>query len=49
MEDEFLLALEQVGRRFQMRVYAYVVMPEHVQRACERAGEHDPCRRDAIC
>ena len=30
MEDEFLLALEQVGRRFQMRVYAYVVMPEHV-------------------
>jgi putative transposase len=30
MEDEFLLALEQVRRRFQMRVYAYVVMPEHV-------------------
>jgi putative transposase len=30
MEDAFLLALEQVRRRFQMRIYGYVVMPEHV-------------------
>jgi REP-associated tyrosine transposase len=30
MQDAFLLALEQVRRRFQMRVYGYVVMPEHV-------------------
>jgi putative transposase len=30
MEDEFLLALEQVRRRIQMRVYGYTVMPEHV-------------------
>ena len=30
MEDNFLLALEQARRRFAMRVYGYVVMPEHV-------------------
>jgi putative transposase len=30
MQDAFLLALEQIRRRFQMRVYGYVVMPEHV-------------------
>ena len=30
MEDAFLHALEQVRRRFQMRIYGYVVMPEHV-------------------
>ncbi|MGA3262453.1 MAG: transposase [Terracidiphilus sp.] len=30
MQDAFLLALEQTRRRFQMRVYGYVVMPEHV-------------------
>ena len=30
MQDAFLLALEQVRRRFEMRVYGYVVMPEHV-------------------
>lgn len=30
MQDTFLLALEQTRRRFQMRVYGYVVMPEHV-------------------
>jgi len=30
MEDAFLHALEQVRRRFQMRTYGYVVMPEHV-------------------
>ncbi|HWG22064.1 MAG TPA: transposase [Terracidiphilus sp.] len=30
MQEEFLLALESVRRRFRMRVYAYVVMPEHV-------------------
>jgi putative transposase len=30
METVFLAVLEQVRRRFQMRVYGYVVMPEHV-------------------
>ena len=30
MQDRFLLALEQMRRRFEMRVYGYVVMPEHV-------------------
>jgi REP element-mobilizing transposase RayT len=30
MEETFLLALEKVRRRFQMRVYGYVIMPEHV-------------------
>src|SRR5664279_75055 len=30
MQDAFLLALEQMRRRFEMRVYGYVVMPEHV-------------------
>ena len=30
MQETFLLALEQTRRRFQMRVYGYVVMPEHV-------------------
>lgn len=30
MQDAFLHALEQVRRRFGMRVYGYVVMPEHV-------------------
>jgi putative transposase len=30
MQDAFLVALEQMRRRFQMRVYGYVVMPEHV-------------------
>lgn len=30
MEEPFLVALEQVRRRFGMRVYGYVVMPEHV-------------------
>ena len=30
MQNAFLLALEQVRRRFEMRVYGYVVMPEHV-------------------
>ena len=30
MEDVFLRALEQVRRRFQMCVFGYVVMPEHV-------------------
>jgi putative transposase len=30
MQNAFLLALEQTRRRFQMRVYGYVVMPEHV-------------------
>jgi putative transposase len=30
MQEAFLSALEQVRRRFQMRVYGYVVMPEHV-------------------
>jgi putative transposase len=30
MQDAFLLALEHVRRRLEMRVYGYVVMPEHV-------------------
>ena len=30
MQDAFLSVLEQMRRRFQMRVYGYVVMPEHV-------------------
>ncbi len=30
MQDAFLLALEQTRRRFAMRVYGYVVMPEHI-------------------
>jgi putative transposase len=30
MQETFLLALEQTRRRFQLRVYGYVVMPEHV-------------------
>ena len=30
MEESFLQALEQTRRRFEMRVYGYVVMPEHV-------------------
>jgi putative transposase len=30
MQDAFLFALEQTRRRFHMRVYGYVVMPEHV-------------------
>ena len=30
IQDAFLLALERMRRRFQMRVYGYVVMPEHV-------------------
>jgi putative transposase len=30
MQEAFLLALEQTRRRFEMRVYGYVVMPEHV-------------------
>lgn len=30
MEDAFLLALEQTRRRFDLYVFGYVVMPEHV-------------------
>ena len=30
MQDAFLLALDQTRRRFQMRIYGFVVMPEHV-------------------
>src|SRR5712691_4524290 len=30
MEDAFLRALEHVRRRFQICVFGYVVMPEHV-------------------
>jgi putative transposase len=40
MQDAFLLALEQTRRRFQMRVYGYVIMPEHVHLLLsEPAGE----------
>ena len=30
MQDAFLRALEQMRGRFRMRVYGYVVMPEHI-------------------
>jgi putative transposase len=30
MQDAFLLALEQTRRRFQVHVFGFVVMPEHV-------------------
>jgi putative transposase len=30
MQEAFLVALEQMRRRFQMCVFGYVVMPEHV-------------------
>jgi len=30
MENAFLQVLEQVRQRFEMRVFGYVVMPEHV-------------------
>jgi putative transposase len=30
LQDAFLQALEQVRHRFEMRIYGYVVMPEHV-------------------
>jgi len=30
MQEPFLLALEKMRRRFQMQIYGYVVMPEHV-------------------
>jgi putative transposase len=28
--DEFMRTIEDMRRRFQMRMYGYVVMPEHV-------------------
>jgi putative transposase len=40
MHDAFLIALEQMRRRFEMRVYGYVVMPEHIHLLLsEPAGE----------
>jgi putative transposase len=40
MQSAFLVALEQTRRRFQMRIYGYVVMPEHVHLLLsEPAGE----------
>ena len=30
MQDGILFALEQIRRRFRIRIYGYVVMPEHV-------------------
>ena len=38
MQDAFLLALEQTRRRFQMRIYGYVVMPEHVHLLLSEPG-----------
>jgi putative transposase len=38
MQDAFLQALEQTRRRFQMRVYGYVVMPEHVHLLLSEPG-----------
>jgi hypothetical protein len=29
MEEAFLLALEETRRRFETRIFGYVVMPEH--------------------
>jgi putative transposase len=40
MQDAFLVALEQTRRRFEIGVYGYVVMPEHVHLLLnEPAGE----------
>ena len=30
MQDAFLRALDQVRRRFEIRIFGYVAMPEHV-------------------
>ena len=38
METTFLLALEQIRRRFQMVVFGYVVMPEHVHLLVSEPG-----------
>ena len=40
MQEAFLLALEQTRRRFQMRVYGYVVMPEPVKKAKESREDY---------
>ena len=39
MQDAFLLELEQARRRFAMRVYGYIVMPEHVHLLLSEPGE----------
>lgn len=38
MQDAFLLALEHMRQRFRMRVYGYVVMPEHVHLLLSEPG-----------
>jgi putative transposase len=40
IEEAFLLALEQVRRRFALRVYGYVVMPEHVHLRVSEPAEN---------
>src|ERR1019366_8928122 len=40
MEEAFLLALEQVRRRFALRVYGYVVMPEHTHLLVSEPAEN---------
>jgi len=40
MQDELLLALEQVRRRFRMYVWGYVVMPEHVHLLVSEPAEN---------
>jgi len=40
MEEAFLLALEQVRRRFALRVYGYVVMPEHAHLLVSEPAEN---------
>jgi putative transposase len=40
MQDDFLLALEQTRKRFSMRVYGYVVMPEHVHLLLSEPGSN---------
>ena len=40
MEESFLQALEETRRRFGMRVYGYVVMPEHVHLIVSEPAEN---------
>ena len=44
----FELALERVRRAFKLRIYAYVIMPEHVHLVAERTRTGTPGRRSEI-
>ena len=46
--DLFARCLEDMRRRFGMRVYGYVVMPEHVSPAAQRAGSGHASRGDSL-